>query len=201
MPPDARPVSREIDTKLDQYEALLRKWQPKINLVSPASLPDARMRHFEDSLQLAPYIPASAHTLYDLGSGAGFPGLVLAMVRPDLAVHLFEVDQRKSAFLQTVSRETSTPVTVHVSRVEAVTVPAPDVITARALASLSALLKLTERWWEENPDCALILPKGAAYADEVTQTQNLYEFDVAIHPSSTDSAARILVLRHMKKRL
>ena len=201
MQPETAPVSREIEGKLALYSSLLTKWQAKINLISPASLPDARTRHFEDSLQLLPHIPAAAKTLYDLGSGAGFPGLVLAMARPDLAVHLCEVDQRKSAFLQTVSRETLTPVSVHVSRVEAVDLPAPDVITARALASLAALLKLTERWWTARPACTLILPKGAAFEEEILEARKDYEFSLASHPSKTDAKARVLVLTEVTKRL
>ena len=144
-------VSHETMAKLKTYEELLQKWQPKINLVSLGSLKDAQTRHFADSLQIAEFVPASAKVLYDLGSGAGFPGLVLAMARPELTVHLVESDQRKSAFLQTVSRETRTPVSVHVDRIEKVSLSTPDVITARALASLSELLRLTERWWTEQP--------------------------------------------------
>lgn len=199
MSPDLQPVSREIQSKLETYEALLRKWQTTINLISPSTLQDVRLRHFEDSWQLAQFIPLNAKTLYDLGSGAGFPGLVLATARPDLDVHLFEVDQRKSSFLKTVSRETRTPVRVHTCRVETADVPPPDVITARALASLCDLLNLTEPWWASQPTCTLIFPKGAAFDTELVSAKESYDFILQIHPSETDEKARILVLSEVRR--
>lgn len=206
LPVPARPltrpaVSRETEARLDLYDILLNKWQAKINLVSPATLATARTRHFDDSLQLVPLIPADAKILYDLGSGAGFPGLVLAMARPDLSVHLLEVDQRKSAFLKTVSRETDTPVTVHTVRIDKIILPAPDVITARALASLTELLAMTERWWTEYPDCVLIFPKGSSYEAELEEAQVKYAFSLDVHTSLTDPKARVLVLSGVRNRL
>ena len=99
-------VSRETRALLEQYQALLLKWQEKINLISPATIKDCWNRHFEDSLQLLPLIPNGPQVLYDLGSGAGFPGLVLALTRSDIAVTLVESDAKKCAFLSAVSRET-----------------------------------------------------------------------------------------------
>ena len=85
--------------KLDIFEGLLRKWQPKINLISSKDLSDVRSRHFNDSLQLAELIPHSG-ILYDLGSGGGFPGMVVALAKPELEVSLIESDERKCAFLR-----------------------------------------------------------------------------------------------------
>jgi 16S rRNA (guanine527-N7)-methyltransferase len=193
-------VPHETKAKLDAYEGLLQKWQSKINLVGPSTIKDARIRHFADSLQIASCIPVSAKVLYDLGSGAGFPGLVLAMARPDLTVHLIESDQRKAAFLQTVSRETATPVTLHIRRIEQVDLPPPDVITARALASLSELLRLSECWWSRRPDCVLIFPKGAAAEEEIDAALEKYEFDQCSTPSKTDSKAKILCLTKVRNK-
>lgn len=196
MPPEISPVVR---AKLDQYAALLKKWQKTINLVSPGTLAEMEARHFDDSLQIAPLLPASAERLYDIGSGAGFPGLVLAMARPDIAVTLIESDQRKCAFLQTVSRETQTPVTVQTSRIENVTLPAPDVITARALADLVTLLEMTERWWSAHPGCVLIFPKGANAEEEISAARERFDFDLQTVPSQTNPAAKILTLTQVKK--
>jgi 16S rRNA (guanine527-N7)-methyltransferase len=192
-------VSSELKSKLDHYGGLLQKWQAKINLVSNTTLAHAETRHFLDSLQLAAYIPQSAKVLYDIGSGAGFPGLVIAAARPEIAVHLIETDQKKCVFLQTVSREISTPVKVHTARAEKVVLPPPDVVTARALADLSDLLRLTERWWAASKDVVLVFPKGANARAEIEAAQKIYTFDVEIHVSITDADASILVLRHVEK--
>ena len=131
------PVSCETNNRLKTYLSLLEKWQPKINLISNNTLDIAWDRHFEDSLQLLNILPEGEKTLFDLGSGAGFPGLVLAIAREDLNVHLVESDQKKCSFLKTVSRETKTPVEIHNSRIETVSrETSPDIVTARALASL-----------------------------------------------------------------
>lgn len=187
-------ISRETRTKLDLYDILLSKWQASINLVGRSTLPEAETRHFADSLQLLDYIPKDAKALYDLGTGAGFPGLVLAIARPDLKVHLIESDQRKCAFLQTVARETGVDVAIHTARVENLTLPSPDVVTARALADLRQLLDWTAPWWEAWPECRLIFPKGATVDDELIEARDYYSFELEIKPSKTDPKARILLL-------
>lgn len=199
MPPEPLPVftfdgvSRETRERLAAYEALLHKWQKTLNLVGPATLPEAQQRHFTDSAQLLPLIPAQAKTLFDLGSGAGFPGLVLAILRPDLAVHLVESDERKAMFLRTVSRETGVPVTVHDSRIESLQIDAqPDIISARALAALDRLLGWCAPWAAANPDLVMIFPKGKNAAEETENAQTNYSFAVDEYASQTDPAARIL---------
>ena len=127
--------------RLETYAGLLVKWQAKINLVGPATLPDLWRRHFLDSAQLLPLLPAAAGTLADLGSGAGFPGLVLAIMT-DWRVHLLDSDQRKCAFLRQVALDCGVldRVTIHAKRIEQVTGIAADVVTARACAPLGELL-------------------------------------------------------------
>lgn len=195
-------VSRESMDRLRQYEALLRKWQKAINLVGPATLDDAWNRHFVDSLQILPLLPPGKKTLYDLGSGAGFPGLVLAMARPDLIVTLIESDQRKGAFLSTVSHETGVPVKVISERIESVAkvLDAPDIVTARALAPLSDLLVYVRPWAERNPNLICIFPKGQAAEGEIRAAQGIAEFDIQTVPSSTDPLAQILLLSSLRFR-
>lgn len=194
-------VSRETLGRLKDYQALLEKWQTKINLISPATLPDAWARHFEDSLQLLPLIPIDAQTLYDLGCGAGFPGLVLATARPDLTVTLIESDSKKCAFLQTVSRETNTPVFVHNHRIEkaAASLPPPDLITARALARLTDLLDLCAPWIAANPALTLIFPKGVRADEEVAEARENWKFELLAQPSQTENGAKILILTAVSK--
>ncbi|MAQ71010.1 MAG: 16S rRNA (guanine(527)-N(7))-methyltransferase RsmG [Alphaproteobacteria bacterium] len=181
---------KALESKLSIYEGLLRKWQPKINLVSSQSLSELRLRHFEDSLQLAALIEPNL-SVYDLGSGGGFPGLVLAMARPDLAISLIESDQRKCAFLKTVSRETSTPVNVFSERIEDVAREAPDVITARALAPVKSLLFLTAKWTEKSDTTCYFL-KGQNFEEEIGHALEAFEFQHKIFKSVTNPNAAIL---------
>jgi 16S rRNA (guanine527-N7)-methyltransferase len=180
--------------KLEKYHALLIEWQKTINLVAPSTVDDAWNRHFEDSIQLLDYIPKTTKTICDIGSGAGFPGLVLAIMRPDIQFHLIESDARKCAFLRNVSRETLCDnVTIHNDRIENVIGDIScDVVTSRALASLRMLICYTAPLWDNNIDFKLIIPKGQNYEAEIKDAEVKYTFDYADYPSKTDAAARIL---------
>lgn len=195
MPPEDFPVeiSPETRDRLEQYLALLGKWQKVVNLVGPATLPEAWGRHFIDSAQIAPLLPEGRFRLYDLGSGAGFPGLVLAILRPDIEVHLVESDERKAAFLSTVSRETGAKVAVHNCRIEGLPADTrPDVVTARALAALPQLLAWAAPWAEANPGLVLFLPKGKAADEEIGAARAHYNFVLDEYKSMTAHDARIL---------
>lgn len=186
-------VSRETSEKLEAYYALLLKWQPAINLVSPTTVPEAWIRHFADSAQVARYIPEKKLRLADLGSGAGFPGLVLAMMRPELDIHLIESDERKAEFLRTVSRETHTPVTVHADRlVRVMDEVSPDWVTARALADLRKLLIYIEPWAQKKADFTALLMKGAKADSEIQEAKKSFNFNVERFRSLTDGQAKIL---------
>lgn len=201
--------------KLAQYEALLLKWQKAINLVSGKSLEDIEKRHFDDSLQLESLIPVGAKTLMDIGSGAGFPGMVLAMARPDLMVHLVESDARKCEFLRAVSRETNTPVEIHNVRIEKLREePDPstsladarsaqddkiDVITARALAELEVLCGYCLPFAQENPALEMLFLKGEKAAGEIEKARQRYAFDCEEFPSRTGAGGMILRLRNLHK--
>ncbi|OIN85598.1 MAG: 16S rRNA (guanine(527)-N(7))-methyltransferase RsmG [Alphaproteobacteria bacterium CG1_02_46_17] len=198
-------MPHNLSKSLAIYKSLLLKWSKAINLVAPSTLQDIEKRHFEDSLQLLPYIPSEAKIVFDFGSGAGFPALVLAMARPDLSFHLFESDQKKCSFLSTVSRETFIPVVIHNERVEHVdikTLSRPDVITARALASLDELLTLSRPWWDlemgGNKDLVLVFPKGEKAAEETEAARKKYEFSLDVVPSKTDRRASVLVISKVR---
>lgn len=190
--------SPEIETKLKAYEALLKKWQPKINLVSNNTLDEAWQRHFEDSIMLADLLPEGKKTLFDLGSGAGFPGLVLAIIRPDLDVHLIESDQKKCSFLRTVSRETDSDVQIHNSRIESVSREiVPDIITARALAPLDRLFEYCADWIAKNENIVLIFPKGENGNEELAVLEQKWRFDCRTCPSKTDPKAKIYLFSNI----
>lgn len=192
-------VSRETLGRLKDYHHLLEIWQKKLNLVSPASLSEAWERHFLDSYQLLSYLPPEPLSLIDLGSGAGFPGLVLAILRPqNLSVTLVESDFKKCVFLENVSRETKTPIKVFRSRIESLGDSMHgDVITARGLAPLPQLLTYAFPLMQEN-SMGLFL-KGKEFEKEIEEAQKIWDFDLEIYPSLTDSTGRILKIKHLKK--
>jgi 16S rRNA (guanine527-N7)-methyltransferase len=194
--------SPDLSPKLEKYKTQLLKWAKVINLVSPSTLADVNSRHFYDSMQVIDLLPPNTKTLMDIGSGAGFPGMVIAIERPDIEVHLVESDTKKCSFLSTISRETNTPVIIHNARVEAVDKTAeinPDIITARALASLTELLEMTKSWWSKNKELCLVLPKGAKAQEEIDEALKKFKFQLKISPSQTDEKAQILVLTEVEK--
>ena len=128
-------VPRETAERLAAYADLLVRWQRRINLVGPATLADLWRRHMLDSAQFLDHAPGRGGTWVDLGSGAGFPGLVLAILGAG-DVHLVESDGRKCAFLAEAARVTATPVRIHRVRAEALAGVAADVVVSRAFAPL-----------------------------------------------------------------
>lgn len=188
---NATGVSRETLERLTAYADLLRKWQPKINLVGPATLPDLWQRHFLDSAQLYPLLPEGTRSLADIGTGAGFPGLVLAILGvPD--VHLIESDSRKCAFLREAARVTGTTVTVHNKRIEAVSGLAADVVTARALASLETLLGWAFPLLRPNGHCLFL--KGQNVEGELTDTTKYWKMRAERFDSRSDPGGVVLRL-------
>lgn len=193
-------MKQETLDKLKIYQGLLDKWQSKINLISSKTLDEAWDRHFEDSMQVIDYIPDSAKIIFDLGSGGGFPGLVVAISRPDITMHLVESDQKKCSFLKTVSRETDCSAHVHNERIESVSCEtAPDVIMARALASLPDLFDYCHKWVEQNPDLVFIFPKGARAQEELLTLSKNWQYDYQSHASKTDEEASILVFSNIQR--
>jgi len=185
------PVSRETSERLAELAALIRSWNPRINLVSPADLPRLEERHLEDSLQLAAFLPPGETRLVDLGSGGGLPGLVLAAV-VDRPVHLVEADRRKAAFLSTAAGQLGLRhVTVHPSRIEAVRLPGPaGIVTARALAPLPRLLGYAAALLGEGG--VAVFPKGRQVDAELTEAAQSWTFELERFPSRTDPHASIL---------
>lgn len=186
-------VSRETMARLEVYHALLGKWTSKINLISKASYADAWTRHFADSAQLWALRSEAAASWMDLGSGGGFPGLVVAIIAageaPEMKVTLVESDQRKSAFLATVARECGLATAIISERIEAVTAKA-EVISARALAPLPDLLAFSEK--ARLPGGICLFPKGETVHKEIADASRQWRFDYRVHPSRTDERAAIV---------
>jgi len=188
-----------LSVKLKIYDDLLHKWQKKINLVGPQTLSDSVSRHFEDSLQLIPYLEG-VHSIADLGTGAGFPGLVLAIEDNNYDVTLIESDQKKCSFLRTVSRETSTNVTILNDRIEKLEINKKyDLVTARALADLNLLFKYAEPFLMQNSDVKYLFLKGRNYQQEIDNLKQNWMFDCVIKPSKINTESVILIFSNIEK--
>ena len=188
--------------RLGAYAALLKKWNPTINLVSRDSLIDLWRRHFLDSAQLDTLIPGDRPlTLLDLGSGAGFPGLVLAILARErqnpLTVHLVESDARKVAFLATVLRETGTSAQLHHGRIEQLTPFQADLVTTRALAPVATLLEYAYRFLHNRSIC--LFPKGAGVEDELTAATKHWKMAIDRLPSRSGPTGIVLRLRNISR--
>jgi 16S rRNA (guanine527-N7)-methyltransferase len=182
----------DVLDRLSVYADLLAKWQARINLVGPSTLGAVWERHMLDSAQLAAYLPAGP--VLDLGSGAGFPGLVLAILRGG-PVHLVESDSRKCAFLREAARLTAAPAVVHNARIENLT-PFPVVaITARALAPLPKLLNLAEKFLSPEVHCLFL--KGRGSEEELTEACKDWMMTIERVPSLADPSGQILHLREV----
>ncbi len=189
-------VSRETLARLIAYERLLRAWQSRINLVGASSMDDLWHRHMLDSAQLAPHVPADSRVLLDIGSGAGFPGLVLAILL-GRETHLVESDSRKCAFLREAARITGTVVQIHRARIERLDPFPADVITARAVAALPILLDYAAPFLTAPPAAptlCLFAKTRAALEEELTAAQKLWHMYVDIADSGTDSSGVIVRL-------
>jgi len=194
-------VSRETLVRLEEYAALLAKWNPVINLVSKSTLPDVWQRHMRDSAQLWPLCPKGARLWVDMGSGGGFPGIVIAILAaelaPEMRVILIESDQRKATFLRTVAQTLGLELRVESQRAEDVPPLSADVVSARALTALSGLLPLAQRHLAENG--VAIFPKGQSAAQELTDALELWQFAVTKTPSETDHQAVVLQIRDIAR--
>lgn len=185
-------VSRETLARLELYAELLGRWNRAINLVGKRTLDDLWRRHFLDSAQLLPLLPpldGRPRVLADLGSGAGFPGLVLAILGAG-EVHLVESDLKKATFLREVARATGAPASVHAARIESLDGLAADVVTARALAPLDRLIAYAAPLLRED-GCCLFL-KGREAERELTLIDKARKITVDRFPSRSDPEGVVL---------
>ncbi len=189
-------VSRETLERLEAYAGLLVRWSARINLVGAHTLGDLWRRHFLDSAQLVTHVPQGTQSLMDLGSGAGFPGLVLAISGVS-GVELIEADARKCAFLREAARVAAAPVVIRNARIEAVSPRIVDVVTARGCAPLDRLLDLAQPFI--GPDTVCLFPKGEQAMQELTAAQQAWTMDATCHDSRTDPRGVILCLRRVAR--
>lgn len=192
-------VSRETVERLESFADLVRKWNPKINLVSKLTLNDLMNRHIADSVQIFDVIGPNFKHWADFGSGGGFPGIVVAIIAkceaPDARISLVESDARKCAFLREASRLLRLNVKVYNERIEKVPALDADIISARALARLHLLCDFAIR--HGGPNFTAVFPKGESYQDEIDEAKRSWAFDLEVLRSKTEAKAAILKLRNI----
>ena len=193
-------VSRETQERLAIYQDLVEKWTPKINLVASGTLSEIWERHFIDSAQLFRLTPAGGHHWVDLGSGAGFPGLVIAILAQDTGlpnkITLVESDMRKAVFLRTVLRQTDIQAEVLNDRIEHIAPLNADVISARALADLTSLLGYAAQ--HLSGDGTAIFPKGEKWRKELKEAQSKWCFDHKIDTSITHPCSVVIRVKGVR---
>jgi 16S rRNA (guanine527-N7)-methyltransferase len=191
-------VSRETLARLKAYADVLADWNARHNLVAKSTLPNLWSRHFWDSAQLATLIPPAARSLADLGSGAGFPGLVLAAMLPTVSVTLYEATTKKCAFLRGAAERMGVPVTIRNARLEDLPPSNFDAVTARALAPLPQLLEYAQKFVGPNGICLFL--KGQNVGAELTEAHKYWNIRASQVPSQTDPSAAIVIVRELGPR-
>ena len=190
------PVSRETLARLEAYAELLTRWSARINLIGRDTIADLWRRHILDSAQLRAFVPDRARNMIDLGSGAGLPGLVLAILGVP-GVELLEADSRKCAFLREAARITEAPVTLRPCRIETVSPHPVDVVTARACAPLDRLLGLAEPFLAPDSDCLFL--KGERVGEELTLARKRWTMTPSLHQSRSDPRGVVLRLQQVAR--
>ncbi len=192
--------NNDVLAKLKAHHSLLLKWQQSINLVGESTISDSWNRHFIDSAQLAKYITKPNPLVVDVGSGGGFPGMVLATMLEG-EFHLVESDKKKCIFLSQSSRENFINVIIHNSRIESLSIPNVDYIISRACANISQIFSWTEKLQNKaSHELKFIFLKGKKYFIELDEAKNEWHFDVEIHNSITDHESAILIFSHLQRR-
>ena len=190
------PVSRETLARLEVYAELMTRWSARINLVGRDTLAGLWRRHILDSAQLHRYVPSSVQNLIDLGSGAGLPGLVLAILGVP-GVELVEADSRKAAFLREAARVTGAEVAIRPGRIQGVRPHPVDVVTARACAPLDRLLDLAAPFLAADTLC--LFPKGERFNTELTLARKAWTMNVSVEQSLSDRRGVVLRLQQVAR--
>lgn len=187
-------VSRETLARLQTYARLLVEWQDRLNLIGPSTIPDLWRRHMWDSAQVADHV--SGKVWLDLGTGAGFPGLVLALMGKG-QVHLSEKSPKKCLFLRSVVKETQAPAVVHEGRAEDLKLPPIDVIVSRACAPLPRLLAMAHPFFGKHT--VALFHKGLNLDDELTEATKYWNIFYKVIPSVTDPRGRLLRVESLSR--
>ena len=185
-------VSRETFDRLKLYHDILIRWQRAYNLISDSTLSYSWERHFLDSAQLISYISSSTRTIVDLGSGAGFPGIVIALLK-DIPTFLVESNHKKSSFLREIKRATGAPIEIISRRIEDLPSLQGDIVVARAVSDLSTLLRYASLHLKKEGFCLFL--KGKDVEKEIKEAQAMWQFSEKKYPSIIDCTGIILEIK------
>ena len=191
-------VSRETYEKFEIYYETLFKWQKSINLISNSTIGNIWVRHFLDSAQLYDFTKNISGNILDLGSGAGFPGLILAMMGNE-NISVIESDQKKCTFIREVAMLSDTNIKIYNTRIEDLSFFKPNLITSRALAPLNKLIKYVENYMAKSPSNSekfpkLLFLKGKSYKDELLELCKTRNIDYKAYQSITDEFGKIVYI-------
>ena len=189
-------VSRETLDCLILFADLLENWQKSLNLVGAETMKDFWRRHILDSAQLIPYVENTDRVVTDLGTGAGFPGLVLSIIL-NKKVGLVESSGKKISFLKEAARITGAPVSIHHGRIESLVLPKSDIIVSRALAPLDKLLSLS--FPHLGPDGTCLFLKGRRFDEELTVAEKKWKMRIQSFSSITDSGGKIILIEDIRR--
>lgn len=194
-------VSRETLARLGEFSDLVKKWTKTVNLIAPGTVDDIWIRHIFDSAQVFPHIENQVAHVLDIGSGGGFPGVVLAVLAqelaPDMRFTFVESDQRKAVFLRQSVRSFSLPAVVEAKRIEALETLSADVVTARAFTALDRLVDLSLQHLK--PDGMALFLKGKTAESELVTARDRFNFTVDQVPSKTSDESFLLKLKDMSR--
>lgn len=193
----ANDVSRETLGRLDQIISELDVWRQKSNLIGPKEWPQIWTRHVGDSWQLLDHIPENARVV-DLGSGAGFPGLIIAAVRPKVHVTMMESVGKKCAFLRAAIEAAGLNAAVYQGRIEAAPPGKADIVTARAFAPMPQLLEYASPWLRKG--ATGLFPKGERWKDELTAARQRWNFAYEAIPSRSGGSGVIVIVKEVARR-
>lgn len=196
-------VSRETFKSLSDFVELLTAWNAKMNLISRNSVAEIWTRHIVDSIQLYQYLNADAKRVYDIGSGAGFPAVVLAIAAkekmPDLSFTLIESITKKTVYLNDIKSKLDLKnVQIINDRSENLRLPAPDFVTARAVANLNKLFSIAFPLVGKNT--VLILPKGETFLNEIKEAENFWNFDCKIKKNTVHDKGVVLLVSNLRRK-
>lgn len=195
-------VSRETIENLRAFQNMVLEWNEKFNLISRSSVDNIWKRHILDSAQLFAYLKKEDKLLYDFGSGAGFPAVVLAIMSketlPNLKVTLIESIGKKTTFLNEVNRELKLNMAILPERIEKLTLQAADIITSRAMASLEKLLLYAKPFCNKNT--RLLFLKGEKWSEEIKTAEQKWKFDYQTFKSETSDKGKVLLIENIRRK-
>ena len=187
-------VFKDSKQDIEKYIKILLEWQKHVNLISKNTIPEIQKRHVLDSAQLWKYIPDSSKTLTDVGSGGGFPGIILGILNKTanfpLTITLIESDNKKAIFLREVNRQLDLKLNILSERVEKVEGIKSDILTCRAFSELNQILVLCQKIVSR--ETIWILPKGKGYKEEIKNCQ--FETQIEEFPNEYSEGVILKIL-------